>query len=184
MKYTLITLICAVCFLAASCASTAPTNTATAQVANAKPAAAKPAKKTNLALGAEISSSGHTMYFTAENAVDGDVLTYFEGAANAYPNLLTVKLGRAQTVGEMKLHLNPRRLWQDRKQTIEVLISDNGTDFTSAVPSTEYLFSSEDNQNTATIQVNKKAQYVRLSFTANTEATGAQVAEWEIFAAN
>lgn len=181
MKYNLIALVCTICFLAASCATAAP---AAMSSDDATPdTTTKAIKKNNLALGADISSSGHTMYFTAENAVDGDVLTYFEGAANAYPNLLTVNLGRPQNVGEMKIHLNPRRLWQDRKQTIEVLTSDNGNDYSTAVASAEYQFSSEDNQNTATIEVNKKAQYIRLSFTANTEATGAQVAEWEIFPA-
>lgn len=140
-------------------------------------------KAANLALGAEITANGNTQYFYVENAVDGDILTYYEGQVASYPNVVTVKLDRTFNLGEMKLKLNPRRLWQDRYQTFEIQTSSDGTDFETAVPSAKYFFSSEENENAVSVQIGKKAQYVRIVFTENTEATAGQIAELEIYPA-
>lgn len=147
-------------------------------------ATASGGKTYNLALGSEITATTPMLYFVSENAVDGDVLTYFEGNANEYPNMLTVDLGRPTELGELKVRLNPRRLWQDRKQTFEVQVSMDGSDFLTAVESVEYLFSSDENENSATVQVGQKGRFVRIIFTSNSEATGGQVAELEIYKAN
>jgi len=136
---------------------------------------------TNLALGKSISSNGHIYDFTAQSAVDGDVMSYFEGAANAYPNVVTLDLGESSEVHSMKVRLNPKRIWQARTQTFEVSASDDGTNFTVIVPSKAYDFDPEDNQNTVDVVWQGKTRYLRLTFTANTEATAGQIAEWEVW---
>ena len=135
----------------------------------------------NLALGKSISSNGHIYDFVPQNSVDGDVLSYFEGPANAYPNLVTLDLGSVSQVNSIKIRLNPKRIWQSRTQTIEVSVSTDGTTFASAVPSAAYDFDPQENQNSITIPWQGKAQYLRLTFTANTEATAGQMSEWEVW---
>lgn len=153
----------------ASCASS-PAGTASAKQPKAK----------NLALGATIVSNNHIMDFVPENAVDGDTASYWEGAANQYPNTLTVDLGKKTTIEDFTLKLNPKRLWAARTQNIEVQSSDNGIDFATLVPAADYLFDPIDGGNQVTVPVKASAQWFRLVLTSNTEATGGQVAEWEI----
>jgi hypothetical protein len=135
----------------------------------------------NLALGRSVRSNNHIYDFTATKAVDGDLLTYFEGAANAYPNELTVDLGAMRRIRALRIKLNPRRIWQKRAQTIEVLVSADGAAFTTALKAAEYEFDPVSGENTVTIPCEAEARYVRLSFKANTGATGGQAAELEIF---
>jgi hypothetical protein len=143
-------------------------------------APAKPAKPKNLALGIEGVANNHILDFVATNAFDGDTASYWEGAANQYPNTLTVDLGKKAAVKEFVLKLNPRRLWAARTQGIEIQSSDNGTDFTALVPKTDYQFDPTDGGNLVTVPVKTTAEWFRLVFTSNTEATGGQLAEWEI----
>jgi hypothetical protein len=137
--------------------------------------------ETDLALGRPITSNGHIYDFAPANAVDGDVLSYYEGPANTYPNIVTVDLGAASQVDSMKVRLNPKRIWQARTQTFEVSASDDGTNFAVIVPSAPYEFDPQDNQNTVEIAWKGKTRYLRLTFTANTEATAGQIGEWEIW---
>jgi hypothetical protein len=140
----------------------------------------KPAKPKNLALGIEGVANNHILDFVATNAFDGDTASYWEGAANQYPNTLTVDLGKKVAVKEFVLKLNPRRLWAARTQTIEIQSSDNGSDFTTIVPKADYQFDPIDGGNLVTVPVKATAEWFRLVFTANTEATAGQLAEWEI----
>lgn len=140
-----------------------------------------PAQKVNLALGKSISSNGHIYDFVAPSAVDGEVLSYFEGPANNYPNLVTLDLGQVTSVHSLVLKLNPKRIWQARTQTLEVLASDDGKTFTTVVPSAAYDFDPEENKNTVTIPWAGSAQFLQLKITANTEATAGQLAEWEVY---
>jgi hypothetical protein len=138
-------------------------------------------RETNLALGRPITSNGHIYDFVPANAVDGDVLSYFEGPANNYPNIVTVDLGEASQVDSMKVKLNPKRIWQARTQTFEVSASDDGTNFTVVVPSADYQFDPQENQNTVEIAWKGKTRYLRLTFSANSEATAGQIGEWEVW---
>jgi hypothetical protein len=164
----------AVSLLLASCAS-AP---ATSETGPAGTPAAE--KVSNIALGKSITSNGHIYDFVAQNAVDGEPLSYFEGPANSFPNLITIDLGQPSTVKSMTLKLNPKRIWQARVQTLEVQSSDDGTTFATVVPKADYQFDPEENGNSVTIPWEGKTQYLRLVVTANTEATAAQIAEWEV----
>jgi hypothetical protein len=161
----------------ASCASTPEAGTNPEPSANA-PA---PAKAKNLALGKSISANGHIYDFVQQSAVDGEVLSYFEGAANSFPNIVTLDLGEATEVSGQTLKLNPKRIWQSRTQTIELKVSDDGSTFTSAVPATEYVFDPEENTNSVTIVWQGKTRYLQLIGTSNSEATALQIAEWEVY---
>ncbi|ADN02467.1 discoidin domain-containing protein [Spirochaeta thermophila] len=135
----------------------------------------------NLALGSPIKANNHIYQFTADKAVDGDVLTYWEGGPNKYPNEVVVDLGAVHTIKAIRIKLNPARIWQPRKQTFEILISDDGENFTVLAPSADYAFHPVQNKNTVTIPVEGQGRYLKLVFTANTEATAGQIGELEVF---
>ncbi len=123
--------------------------------------------------------SGHTLYFEARNANDGNLATYWEG--KDYPNLLTIDLGAAQTVASIRIRLNPDPIWAARTQTIEVLGGMDTVDFTTLQASAVYSFDpTNGNQVTITFPP-ASVRYVRLSFTANTGAPNGQAAEFEVY---
>jgi hypothetical protein len=152
----------------ASCASTGPAT------------AAKPAPAKNLAVGKTATESSHILDFSVDKAFDGDTASYWEGAANSYPNLVTVDLEKKAALSSITLKLNPRKIWTGRTQTLSVLVSDDGTTFTEAVASADYDFTPLEGGNAVSIPVKAAARYVRVSFTANTEATAGQIAEFEV----
>ncbi|MBN1409403.1 MAG: discoidin domain-containing protein [Spirochaetales bacterium] len=138
---------------------------------------------TNAAIGKSIEANNHIYDFKAVKAVDDNNQTYWEGAKDAYPNELTVDLGSEMKVGAIKILLNPKRVWQPRTQTFSILGSADGTDFSVIKDSAGYDFTPMDKEhpNMVTIPVSATVRYVRLSFTANTEATAGQVAEFQVF---
>lgn len=136
----------------------------------------------NAALGASVAVNNKIYDFVAGKAVDGDVNTYWEGAANKYPNTFLVDLGNQLNLDFAVLKLNPQKIWGKRKQTIEVQTSGNGTDFTTLVPSQDYAFEPTENSNTVLMQLDTTARYVRFVFTKNTGGTAGQIAELEIYA--
>jgi hypothetical protein len=137
-------------------------------------------KAKNLALGKTATSNNHILDFSSDKSVDGDTASYFEGAANAYPNLLTIDLEKKVSLKSVTIRLNPRKIWTGRTQTFSILVSDDGTTFTTAVPSADYDFSPLEGGNSVTVPVKATGRFVQISFTANTEATGGQAAEVEI----
>lgn len=135
----------------------------------------------NLALGKTVTANGYTQTYVASNATDGNVNTYWEGAANAYPNTITVDLGSSQTVDSVVLKLNPAAVWATRTQTLSVLSSTDNSTYSTLVASSTYTFN-PSSANTVTITfASTTARYVRLNFTANSGATGGQVAEFEVY---
>ncbi|MFC4120743.1 CARDB domain-containing protein [Nonomuraea zeae] len=140
-----------------------------------------PPPGTNLALGKSITESSHTHTYVAANANDGNVQTYWEGAA--YPGQLTVQLGANADLSSITLKLNPDAAWARRTQTIQVLGREqSATGFTGLVASATYTFDPATG-NTVTIPVTGKAADVRLQITANSGAPGGQIAEFQIFGA-
>ena len=135
----------------------------------------------NIALGKTAKSNNHIYEFTADKAVDGDVNTYYEGAAKAYPNDIWVDLGAQKTIHGIQVKLNPKRIWSERVQSFEILTSDDGSTFTSTVASADYSFSPTGNENSVKVAFEAKAQFVKVSFTANSESTGGQAAELEVY---
>ena len=130
----------------------------------------------------EADTNDFTQDKTPGTATDGNVQSYWEGAADAYPNILTVDLKSVQTVKAVRIKLNPDTIWEKRTQAFSILGSIDGNKFTDIVPSVDYLFDPEENLNTVTIKFNEvKVQYIRLNFSANTAATAGQAAEIEVY---
>lgn len=139
------------------------------------------ASAVNLALNKPITESSHTQYFFVKNANDGNINSYWEGAAGSYPDLLTVDFEAATKITSVVIKLNPKPIWEERTQTIEVLGSMDGATFTTFVAPVKYTFDPDTNQNIVTISVAANARYLRLSFTTNSEADAGQVAELEVY---
>ena len=154
-----------------------PTGSAAAE----KPAAFDAAGRKNLALGKPVVASSKIDVWTANKAVDGDVATYWEGAAKAYPGTVQVDLVTQQKIAVVVIKLNPQRMWAKRTQRFEVKWSNDGQNFTTAIAEADYLFDPAANANTIAIPVDINARYVQLAFTANSGGTNGQVAEFEVY---
>ncbi len=136
----------------------------------------------NLALKKYATANDFQDVYEAKNAVDGLTGTYWEGKANNYPNELTVDLGKDYTVTAFRLKLNPLAIWSARTETFSVSTSEDGTTFTTLVPSAVYNFDpTTGNLTDIILNSSTKTRFVKFSFTANTQATGGQVAEAQIY---
>jgi hypothetical protein len=93
-----------------------------------------------------------------------------------------VNLGSVQSIGSVTLNLPPSSAWSTRTETLSVLGSTNGSTFSQIVASAAHTFNPSTG-NTATISLpsGTSAQYVRLSFSANTGWNAAQLSELQIF---
>lgn len=145
------------------------------------PPAFDPAGRKNLALGKPAAASSRIDVWIASKAVDGDVSTYWEGAAKAYPGTLQVDLAGPQRITAVVIRLNPQRMWAKRTQRFELKWSGDGQNWTTAAGEADYLFDPGTNANTVAIPVDITARYVQLVFTANSGATNGQVAELEVY---
>ncbi|MET7396536.1 discoidin domain-containing protein [Dactylosporangium sp. NPDC005572] len=150
----------------------APSNTVTRTGTN-------PPQGTNLAPGKPIEASSSVFTFTAPNANDGQLGTYWE--SNGFPGTLTLKLGANADITSVVVKLNPDSAWGARTQAMQVLGREqSATGYTSLVARTDYNFS-PGNQNTITIPVTARTADVQLQIFSNTGAPGGQVAELQVF---
>ncbi|MEV4120298.1 CARDB domain-containing protein [Micromonospora sp. NPDC049645] len=133
---------------------------------------------TNVAQGKSMTASGSTFSFTPDKANDGQLTTYWEGAAS-YPQNLTVALGANHSISGVTVKLNPDPAWGTRTQTIQVLGRDQASStYTSLVSAAAYQF--VQGTNVVTIPVTATTADVQLRFTGNTGAPSGQVAELEV----
>ncbi|MEU8142630.1 discoidin domain-containing protein [Nonomuraea sp. NPDC048901] len=138
-----------------------------------------PGDATNLATGKPITESSHTHTYVAANANDGNVQTYWEGAA--YPGTLTVQLGANADLTSIVLKLNSDPAWARRTQTIQVLGREQSAGgLSSLVAQAVYTFDPATG-NSVTIPVTAKVADVQLKITANSGAPGGQIAEFQVF---
>ncbi|MBR7837969.1 discoidin domain-containing protein [Actinospica durhamensis] len=138
---------------------------------------------TDLALNQPITASSSYETYTANQANDGNTSTYWESSDGAgYPQTLTVDLGSAQSIGSITLDLPPSSAWSTRTETLSVLGSTDDSTFNQIAGSANYTFNPSTG-NTATISLpsGTSARYVRLSFTANTGWSAAQLSEFQVF---
>jgi len=136
----------------------------------------------DLAHGKTVTASSHTQDYTESRAVDGDANSYWESANNAFPQRITVDLCAAAEVGRVVLKLPPSSAWATRTQTLSVLGSADGTNFSTLSGSHGYAFDPASG-NTATITFPAATdRYLRLEFTANTGWPAAQLSEFEAYA--
>jgi hypothetical protein len=105
---------------------------------------------TNLAAGAPTSESSHTQTYVSSNVTDADQNTYWESANNAFPQWVQVDLGSAQSASRIVLQLPAA--WGARTQTLSILGSTDGTNFTTVKASAAYTFDPTTN-NTVTIPI-------------------------------
>ena len=138
---------------------------------------------TNLALGQPATASSTQGTFVAGDVTDGNTGSYWESSDGAgYPQTVTVDLGSTQPIGSATLNLPPSSAWNTRTQTLSVLGSTDGTTFSQIVGSANYTFDpSTGNAVTISLPSGTSARYVRLSFTANTGWSAAQLSEFQIF---
>jgi hypothetical protein len=145
--------------------------------------AASSSATTNLALNQPVTASSYYETYVPSDVTDGNTSTYWESTDGAgYPQTITVNLGSVQTIGSITLDLPPATDWTTRTETLSVLGSDNDSTFTQIVASAGYTFNpSTGNTVTISLPSGTSAQYVELSFTANTDWDAAQLSEFEIF---
>ncbi|MEU6546200.1 discoidin domain-containing protein [Streptomyces sp. NPDC046859] len=134
----------------------------------------------DLAQGKPIEASSTVFTYVAANANDGQIATYWESGGGAYPATLTTKLGANADLDRIVVKLNPDPAWSTRTQNIQVLGRDqDATTFETLAAAKEYTFAPATG-NTVTIPVTGSAADIRLRFTANSGAPGAQVAELQV----
>ncbi|MCW2884960.1 MAG: coagulation factor 5/8 type domain protein [Streptosporangiaceae bacterium] len=134
---------------------------------------------TNLAAGSPTSESSHTGGYPSSNVTDSDQNTYWESANNAFPQWVQVDLGSAQSASRIVLQLPAA--WGTRTQTLSVLGSTDGTNFTTIKASAGYTFDSTTG-NTVTIPFTATTQrYFRLNITANTGWPAGQISSFQVW---
>ncbi|MFC6155554.1 galactose-binding domain-containing protein [Kribbella jiaozuonensis] len=128
----------------------------------------------NLAAGKPTSESSHNQAYASSNLTDGNQSSYWESANNAFPQWAQVDLGSAQSVSRAVLQLPTS--WGARDQTLSLLGSTDGINFTTVKASATYTFSP-----TVTLTFPATTQrYWRVSITANTGWPAAQLSELQL----
>ncbi|MEV1082590.1 discoidin domain-containing protein [Streptomyces sp. NPDC050211] len=136
----------------------------------------------NLAKGRAATATGSQDVYTPGKAVDGDANSYWESTNNAFPQSLTVDLGATESVRRLVLKLPPSSAWGARTQTLTVLGSTDGSNYSTVVGSTGYRFDPATG-NTATVALpsGTSLRHLRLTVTANTGWPAAQFSEMEAY---
>ncbi|WP_370519035.1 discoidin domain-containing protein, partial [Micromonospora sp. AMSO12t] len=117
--------------------------------------------------------------YVATNTVDGNAVSYWESANNAFPQSLTVDLGAARTVDRVVLKLPAG--WERRTQTLSVLGSTDGSSWATLAGSAGRTFDPAGG-NTVSISVPAgERRFVRLTVTGNTGWPAAQLSEFEVY---
>ncbi|MFI2203443.1 discoidin domain-containing protein [Streptomyces sp. NPDC020192] len=141
-----------------------------------------PAPNRNLAKGRPASATGSKDVYTPEKAVDGDAGSYWESTNNAFPQSWTVDLGSSYAVRRLVLKLPPSSAWGARTQTVTVLGSTDGTNYSTVVGSQDYRFDPATG-NTATVSLPSGTglRYLRLAVSANSGWPAGQFSEVEAY---
>jgi hypothetical protein len=136
----------------------------------------------NLARGRPAGATGSQDVYTPGKAVDGDANTYWESANNAFPQSWTVDLGSSYAVRRLVLKLPPSSAWGARTQTVSVLGSTDGSNYSTVVGSQGYRFDPATG-NTATVSLpgTTGLRYLRLTVTGNTGWPAGQLSEVEAY---
>ncbi len=124
---------------------------------------------TNIAAGQPASASSVNSPYVAANITDADPSTYWESANGSFPQWAQVDLGQSYSIGKVTLRLPPSTAWGARTETLSVLGSTDGSNFSTIVGSAGYTFDPNANNNTVSITFGATtARYVRVNITANT----------------
>ncbi|MEU6665095.1 discoidin domain-containing protein [Streptomyces sp. NPDC046727] len=136
----------------------------------------------NLAKGRPATATGSQDVYTPGKAVDGDANSYWESANNAFPQSWTVDLGSSYAVRRLVLKLPPSSAWGARTQTVNVLGSTDGSNYSTVVGSQGYRFDPATG-NTATVSLpsGTNLRHLRLTVSANTGWPAGQFSEVEAY---
>ncbi|MFC8128388.1 discoidin domain-containing protein [Streptomyces sp. NPDC057302] len=137
----------------------------------------------NLAKGRPATATGSVDVYTPAKAVDGDAATYWESTNNAFPQSITVDLGKAEAVRRLVLKLPPPSAWGARIQTLSVQGSADGAAYSTLAGSKDYRFDpASGNKVTVTLPASApNVRHLRLVVTANTGWPAAQFSEVEAY---
>ena len=137
---------------------------------------------TNIAAGQPATASSSNSPYVPANLTDADPSTYWESANGTFPAWAQVDLGQNYSVNKIVLKLPPATAWSARTETLSVLGSTDGSNFSTLVGSAGYTFDPNANGNTVTISFNAATErYVRVNITANTGWTAGQLSDFEVF---
>ncbi|GAA3091365.1 discoidin domain-containing protein [Streptomyces rectiviolaceus] len=137
----------------------------------------------NLTRSRPATATGSADVYTPAKAVDGDAATYWESTNNAFPQSITVDLGKTEAVRRLVLKLPPSAAWGARTQTLSVQGSADGTTYSTLTESKGYRFDPADgNKVTITLPGSTPdVRHLRLRVTANTGWPAAQFGEVEAY---
>ncbi|MFF4313112.1 discoidin domain-containing protein [Streptomyces sp. NPDC001507] len=136
----------------------------------------------NLAKGRPATATGSQDVYTPGKAVDGDANSYWESTNNAFPQSLTVDLGSSYAARRLVLKLPPSSAWSARTETVTVLGSTDGSNFSTVVGSTGYRFDpATGNSVTVPLPSSTNLRYLRLTVTANNGWPAGQFSEVEAY---
>jgi hypothetical protein len=139
---------------------------------------------TNIALNQPAAASSVNNPYVASNMTDADPSTYWESVNGSFPQWGQVDLGQSYSINKVVLKLPPSTAWGARTETLSLLGSTDGSNFSTIVGSTGYNFDPNANNNTVTITFNATtARYVRANITANTGWAAGQLSDFEVFPA-
>ncbi len=139
---------------------------------------------TNIAASQPASASSANGPYVASNLTDADPSTYWESANGSFPQWAQVNLGQSYSIGKVILKLPPSTAWGARTETLSLLGSTDGSNFSTIVGSTGYTFDPSANNNTVTITFGATtARYVRANITANTGWNAGQLSDFGVFPA-
>jgi hypothetical protein len=137
---------------------------------------------TNIAAGKTATASSSSSPYVPANLTDTDTSSYWESVNGSFPQWAQVDLGQNYSVGKIILKLPPATAWATRTETLSVLGSTDGTNFTTLVGSAGYTFDPNANGNSVTITFTAATErYVRVNITANTGWAAGQLSDFEVF---
>ncbi|WP_433615892.1 choice-of-anchor D domain-containing protein [Dactylosporangium sp. CA-139114] len=140
-----------------------------------------PSSTTNLAAGRPATAQSTQAGYPAGNVTDADANSYWESANNAFPQWVQVDLGASASVGKVTMRVPPASAWAARRQTVAVLTSADGAQWSTAAGATDYLFDPATGNTASATFPAVSARYVRLSITANTGWPAGQLSSFEVY---
>ncbi len=137
----------------------------------------------NIALKGKIEASSFADVYVPNKAIDGKTAgpSYWEGGADNYPNILTLRLEEASAVHAIRVALCPQKIWGKRTQEFSVEISSDGENYRELIPLAAYEFDPARGNEVILEFEEIEAEYIELKFNSNTGGAGAQVAELEVY---
>ncbi|MBY8878761.1 discoidin domain-containing protein [Actinacidiphila acidipaludis] len=140
-------------------------------------AASAPHPGTATPASASSADSGHT----AAQLDDGNQNSYWQSKGGALPQWAQIDLGRSTRIDQVRLKVPAG--WKGRTETLALQASDDGSGFSTVVPSKAYYFAPSSG-NTVTVSFPATlARYVRAEVTGNSAGKAAQLSEMTVRAA-